>query len=134
MTQIRFCLCEEKMIILTLSPATLGKRFSAGTGTSSIWIMPVTEARSENLPSILGVESPLKLLSTMKPLISPSSHLAQTIHTSAIGEFVILKIRVYIKEINLYERTNQVLLPVSMYVLVLLLNLALVSMPAGSLP
>ena len=46
---------------------------------------------SENLPSILGAERPGVSLSKTNPLMAPSSHLAQTINTSATGELVILK-------------------------------------------
>ncbi len=53
-------------------------------------IMPVAEARRENLPSILGVDRPFMPRSKMKPRIFPSSHLAQTTQMSATGEFVIL--------------------------------------------
>ena len=42
----------------TSSPSTFGRRFSSGTSTSSMTIWPVTEALRENLPSILGAESP----------------------------------------------------------------------------
>ena len=52
-------------------------------------ISPVTEARKENLPSIFGADRPCMPLSKMKPRITPSSSLAQTMNTSAIGEFVI---------------------------------------------
>ncbi len=52
-------------------------------------ISPVTEARSENLPSIFGVERPFMPRSRMKPRMTPSSVLAQTTMTSAIGELVI---------------------------------------------
>ena len=50
---------------------------------------PVGEARSENLPSILGVERPFMPRSKRKPRITPSSVLAQTSMTSAIGELLI---------------------------------------------
>ena len=53
-------------------------------------IMPVADALSENLPSILGVAKPFISRSRMKPLTLPSSHLAQTTAMSAMGEFVIL--------------------------------------------
>ena len=42
-----------------------------------------------SLPSILGAESPFMPRSSTKPRITPSSVLAQTTNTSAIGEFVI---------------------------------------------
>jgi len=48
----------------------------------------VIEARSESLPSILGVENPFAPRSTMNPRITPSSF-AHTTATSAIGELVI---------------------------------------------
>ncbi len=63
--------------------------FSSGTKTPSIMIMPVIEARSENLPSIFGVSRPSMPRSRMKPRMTSSSVLAQTTSTSAIGEFVI---------------------------------------------
>lgn len=75
---------------LTASPDTFGSRFSCGTSTSSIRIMPVADALSENLPSILGVEKPFIPRSKMKPRTRPSSHLAHTTAMSATGEFVIL--------------------------------------------
>lgn len=75
---------------LTARPETLGSRFSWGTSTSSIRIMPVADALSENLPSIFGVAKPFIPRSKMKPLTLPSSHLAQTTAMSATGEFVIL--------------------------------------------
>ena len=65
-------------------PDTFGSRFSSGTTASSSTISPVTEVRSESLPSIFGVEKPLVPRSTMKPRILPSS-LAQTTARSAIG-------------------------------------------------
>jgi len=65
--------------------------FDAGTRTSSIMIMPVAEARSENLPSILGVVRPPMPRSRMKPRMTPASSLAQTTNTSAMGELVILR-------------------------------------------
>ena len=52
-------------------------------------IMPVTEARSENFPSIFGCVSPAMPRSRMKPRISPLSSFAHTSSTSAIGELVI---------------------------------------------
>uniref|UniRef100_A0A6B0V2E0 Putative secreted protein n=1 Tax=Ixodes ricinus TaxID=34613 RepID=A0A6B0V2E0_IXORI len=72
-----------------LSPRDFGSRASSGTTTSSMRIMPVVEARRENLPSILGASSPLVPFSSTKARIWPSSHLAQTTNTSAIGELVI---------------------------------------------
>ena len=63
--------------------------FSVGTNTSCSMIMPVTEARSENLPSIFGAESPAMPRSRMKPRMSPASSLAQTRWTSAMGELLI---------------------------------------------
>lgn len=48
------------------------------------------EARSENFPSIFGVEKPFIDRSKINPRISLSSHFAQTTATSAIGELVIL--------------------------------------------
>lgn len=85
----------------TLRPWVFGSRFSAGTSTLSIRIIPVTEALNENLPSIFGVDSrpfSLPFLSTMNPLTTPSSHLAQMISISAIGEFVILNLMKLIKK------------------------------------
>jgi hypothetical protein len=52
-------------------------------------ICPVTEARSENLPSIFGAESPFMPFSRMKPRMAPESSFAQTTKTSATGELVI---------------------------------------------
>ena len=51
--------------------------------------MPVTEHRSENLPSIFGVVRPAMPRSTRKPRMSPASSFAQTSSTSAIGELLI---------------------------------------------
>ena len=51
-------------------------------------IIPVTEDLRENLPSILGAESPSMPFSRMNPL-SPSSVWAQMMKTSAMGELVI---------------------------------------------
>jgi len=51
-------------------------------------------ARSENLPSIFGALNPFMPFSRMKPrmrLLS-TSDFAQTMNTSAIGLFVILKL------------------------------------------
>jgi hypothetical protein len=78
------------MLVLTPRPLILGSRFSSGTSTSSMTIIPVTEALRENLPSILGVDKPFMPRSMMKPRTFPSSHLAQTTATSASGELVIL--------------------------------------------
>jgi hypothetical protein len=80
----------EKQSYLTFKPSTFGKRFSSGTSTSSIWIIPVLDIRKENFPSILGVSSPFDFLSTINPLTLSSSQTAQIIHKSAIGAFVIL--------------------------------------------
>lgn len=52
--------------------------------------MPVADALSENLPSILGVAKPFIPRSKMKPRTLPSSHFAHTTAMSATGEFVIL--------------------------------------------
>lgn len=79
---------------LTASPDTLGSRFSSGTSTSSMRIIPVDEALRENFPSIFGVERPFMPRSRMKPRTFPSSHLAQTTATSATGELVILRVGV----------------------------------------
>ena len=51
-------------------------------------IIPVTEDLRENLPSILGAESPSIPFSRMNPL-SPPSVWAQMMKTSAMGELVI---------------------------------------------
>lgn len=51
--------------------------------------MPVVEARRENLPSIFGADRPFMPFSRMKPRMTPSSSLAHTTNTSAIGELVI---------------------------------------------
>lgn len=76
---------------LTDSPTAWGSRFSSGTSTSSSTIMPVVEARSENLPSMRGVLSPGVPRSTRKPRTRPSSsHTAHTRHRSATGALVIL--------------------------------------------
>ncbi len=50
-------------------------------------ISPVTEARNDSLPSILGADSPLAPLRSRKPRIAPpwASDLAQTTNTSATG-------------------------------------------------
>ena len=69
-------------------PDTFGSRLSSGTTASSSTISPVTEVRSDSLPSTFGVEKPLVPRSTMKPRILPSS-LAQTMARSAIGAFEI---------------------------------------------
>ena len=58
-------------------PDTFGSRLSSGTTASSSTISPVTEVRSDSLPSTFGVEKPLVPRSTMKPRILPSSF-AQT--------------------------------------------------------
>lgn len=76
---------------LTFSPLTPGNMFSSGTTTSSIRIMPVKDARREYFPSIFGQSRPVMPFSIRKPRMCPSSHLAQTRTTSAMGEFVILK-------------------------------------------
>ena len=102
---------------LTASPSTFGRRFFSGTRTSSMTICPVSEALSENLPSIFGVLKPFIERSKTKPRILLSSHLAQTTAMSAIGEFVIHD-----------------LLPLRIHVLVEASNLARVSMPPGSEP
>jgi hypothetical protein len=52
-------------------------------------ISPVIEARSENFPSVLGALRPFMPFSSRKPRIVPSSSLAQTTKTSAMGELVI---------------------------------------------
>ena len=44
--------------LFTFSPITFGKILSSGTITSSITICPVTEALSENFPSIVGADNP----------------------------------------------------------------------------
>lgn len=93
-TIIIMTMCHSIMVnkgkVLTPSPDALGNRFSSGTSTSSMRIMPVAEALSENLPSILGVLKPFMPRSRMNPRTLPSSHLAQTTQMSATGEFVIL--------------------------------------------
>ena len=68
---------------------TSGSILSLLTKTSSRKIWPVTDALKANLPSISGVVNPLESLSTIKPLKTPCSSLAQITKTSAIGEFVI---------------------------------------------
>jgi hypothetical protein len=50
---------------------------------------PVVEARKPTLPWMAGVERPLAPFSSTKPRISPSSVLAQTMKTSAIGALLI---------------------------------------------
>lgn len=75
----------------TPRPDALGSRFSSGTSTSSMRIIPVAEALKENFPSIFGVERPFMPRSKIKPRTFPSSHLAQTTAISATGELVILK-------------------------------------------
>ncbi len=52
-------------------------------------ISPVIDVRSESLPSIFGALSPSMPLSSMNPQTRPSSFFAQTMNTSAIGEFEI---------------------------------------------
>lgn len=52
-------------------------------------ISPVIEARRLNLPSIFGADRPFMPFSRMKPRITPSSVLAQTTKTWAIGELEI---------------------------------------------
>ena len=54
-----------------------------------IMVRPVGEARTENLPSILRVDSPSMPRSRMKPRITPPSSLAHTTMMSAIGACVI---------------------------------------------
>ena len=49
-------------------------------------ICPVVQARIESLPSIFGVVSPFMPRSRMKPRMTPSSVLTQTMKTSAAGE------------------------------------------------
>ena len=58
---------------------------------SSRTTMPVTDVRSESLPSIFGVFRPATPLSTTKPRIAPpcASDLAQMMNRSAIGAFEI---------------------------------------------
>lgn len=58
----------------------------------TIW--PVMEARRPTLPCMAGAERPFQPFSSMKPRITPSSVLAQTTKTSAIGEL----------EIHVFER------------------------------
>ncbi|MNG18169.1 hypothetical protein D3C84_1022050 [compost metagenome] len=70
-------------------PFTCGSSASSPTSTLSITISPVMEARSENLPSIFGADRPFMPFSSTKPRISPSSSLAHTTNTSAIGLLVI---------------------------------------------
>jgi len=65
---------------------------SAGSRTSSKTSSPVTDARSDHLFFISGADAPGRSISTTNPRIaSPpsSSTLAQTMATSATGEFVI---------------------------------------------
>lgn len=78
--------------IRTPNPDAFGSRFSSGTSTSSMTICPVELARSENFPSILGQLRPFIPRSRINPRILPSVF-AQTIKTSATGEFVILQIK-----------------------------------------
>jgi hypothetical protein len=65
----------------------LGSSALSGTTTPSITISPVTEARSESLPPILGAESPFMPFSRIKPRIwlLCSADFAHTTNTSAIG-------------------------------------------------
>ena len=72
-----------------LSPLTSGNMLPPGTRTLSIMIMPVTDARSENLPSITGVVRPGMPRSSTKPRMSPAGSFAQTMNTSAMGELEI---------------------------------------------
>mmetsp|Transcript_40743 Transcript_40743/g.82170 ORF Transcript_40743/g.82170 Transcript_40743/m.82170 type:complete len:312 (+) Transcript_40743:188-1123(+) len=62
-------------------PRARGSWLACGTATSSMKIMPVTEARRLNLPSILGAESPGMSFSRMNPRITPSSSFAQMMNT-----------------------------------------------------
>jgi hypothetical protein len=55
----------------------------------SITISPVIDVRRPTLPWIFGADRPLEFFSKTKPRIAPSSSLAQTTNTSAIGEFEI---------------------------------------------
>src|SRR6185295_9569809 len=71
-------------------PFTFGSRFSSGTRQSSSTISPVIDARSDNLPSIFGVEKPLVPRSTRKPRMTLSSF-AQTTATCATGAFEIAR-------------------------------------------
>lgn len=86
MTQHQF----PRWLLLTASPEALGSTFSSGTSTPSMIIMPVAEARKENLPSILGAERPRIPFSSRKPRMQLSSHRAHTTNRSATGELVIL--------------------------------------------
>ena len=65
----------------------MGSRLPSGTTTPSITISPVTEARSDSFPAILGALRPAMPFSRMKPRMAPSwaSDLAQTTKTSARG-------------------------------------------------
>jgi hypothetical protein len=71
------------------NPRTSGKAFSSGQNTSSRTISPVMEAFRPTLPCTAGAERPLAPLSSTNPRIEPSSPLAQTTKTYAIGLFVI---------------------------------------------
>ena len=73
------------------NPSTPGSRASSPTSTSSIWIMPVIDARSDSLPSIFGVSRPLAPFSSTNPRMAPpwASDFAHTTNTSAIGELEI---------------------------------------------
>src|SRR5215213_1256813 len=68
-----------------LRPFTFGKIFSFGTFTLSKTSSPVADARRLHLPCVVGVLNPSIPLSTTKPLISPSSSLAQTTATWEYG-------------------------------------------------
>src|SRR5579862_4837656 len=71
-------------------PSTCGNRFSLGMWTSSMRIMPVILARSDNLPLMGGHSRPFIPFSRRNPRILPSHlHFAQTTQRSAIGELVI---------------------------------------------
>lgn len=134
---------------LTARPDTLGSRFSWGTSTSSIRIIPVADALSENFPSILGVDKPFIPRSKIKPRTLPSSHFAQTTAMSATGEFVILAEdrEEAVMRFILFKNpcicanygmvpvsTYQVLAPLMVKVPLDALYLALVSILPGSLP
>ena len=70
------------------NPLAFGNNAAAGRGALASTIWPVTEARSENLPSIFGVLKPCVPRSTTKPRIAPSSF-AHTTARSAMGALVI---------------------------------------------
>mmetsp|Transcript_44138 Transcript_44138/g.75098 ORF Transcript_44138/g.75098 Transcript_44138/m.75098 type:complete len:294 (+) Transcript_44138:184-1065(+) len=80
-------------------PRARGSWLACGTATSSMKIMPVTEARRLNLPSILGAESPGMSFSRMNPRITPSSSFAQMMNTSAMGLLVIQ----FFEPLNLHD-------------------------------